>query len=69
MEQRRGIGMVPVGRYDPEMGLAADEYRFLADLLLDHIAAGEVWNDHLEQLVNRLFVLAVWTEGHPPKAG
>ncbi len=43
--------------------LSADEYRLLADLLLDHIGTDPARNDALGYLAQHLFVLAVHAEG------
>ncbi len=47
--------------------LAADEYRLLADLLLNYIGTDSVRNEQLQYLAQRLFVLAVQADHPIPK--
>jgi hypothetical protein len=48
--------------------LSADEYRLLADLLLEHIETDPLRKDQLTPLAQRLFVLAVQADGLTNKA-
>lgn len=48
---RSGHNFMPV--------ITADEYRLLADMLLNHIGTNSLSDDHLEDLANRLYLTAV----------
>lgn len=47
-----------------DLALTPDEYRLIADLLLEHLEAAHLRDERLENLANRLYVLAV-RAGHP----
>lgn len=47
-----------------DLSLTPDEYRLMADLLLEHLEVNNLHDERLEGLVNRLYVLAV-RAGHP----
>lgn len=47
-----------------DLSLTPDEYRLIADLLLEHLETHNLRDERLEGLVNRLYVLAVRTT-HP----
>ena len=47
-----------------DLHLTSDEYRLIADLLLEHLETKNLRDGRLEGLVNRLYVLAV-RAGHP----
>ena len=47
------------GRATAELQLSSAEYRLLGDLLLGHLQGSEKHNEQLEDLVNRLYLLAV----------
>lgn len=47
-----------------DLSLTPDDYRLMADLLLEHLEANNLRDERLEGLVNRLYVLAV-RAGHP----
>ncbi|CAM4094857.1 hypothetical protein [Deinococcus marmoris] len=42
-----------------DLSLTPDEYRLMADLLLEHLEANHLRDERLEGLVNRLYILAV----------
>lgn len=48
--------------------LSADEYRLLADLLLEQIEIDPLREDQFTSLAQRLFVLAVQADSLTPKA-
>lgn len=47
-----------------DLALTPDEYRLIADLLLEHLEAANLRDERLENLANRLYLLAV-RAGHP----
>lgn len=47
-----------------DLALTPDEYRLIADLLLEHLESNQLRDERLEELANRLYVLAV-RAGHP----
>lgn len=46
------------------LDLTAEEYRLLADLLLDYIGTDPVRNDQFDSLTQHLFLLAVRADRH-----
>lgn len=47
-----------------DLALTPNEYRLMADLLLEHLEVNNLRDEQLEGLVNRLYVLAI-RAGHP----
>lgn len=52
-------GSVLEGQTTADLHLKPSEYRLLADLLYEHLETNNLQDAQLEQLVNRLYVLAV----------
>jgi len=52
---------------DIHLDLTADEYRLLAELLLDHMATDPVRGEQHSSLAQRLFVLAVQADRKLPQ--